>query len=761
VFLLGHLPFLASTLEDLDSVNFALGLRHFDPTLHRPHPPGYPIYMALGKMANLVASEPTALAIWGALFGACSAFSVLQLFRSLDRLDGAGGAPAPGRAVAGDALTSPAAAATCLTMASPLFWFTASRPMSDMAGLAAALAAQAVLVTAIVRQRRPVTGLVRGEFDAEMAASSGRVILVGAFLAALAIGLRSQAAWLTLPLLVLVLFDRAGRGAAGALIGSAVWFLAGVLLWAVPLVVATGGPVAYWNALTAQGGEDIGGVDLLATNLGARRAAFGLLDSFLHPWAWNLLGAIVLVLAAIGGAAMLWRARRGLFILLVAFLPYTTFHLFFHETVITRYALPLVPLVVYLAVRALFLPGRRAGSIASAVLVVVCLVVVVPALAQYARSGSPVSHTMADVRAAARQEPGAVLGMHHAFKRTAEAELGDAGFVLPAAPKHEWLSLVKYWTEGGSGPAWFLEDPRRTDLALIDPRSRVVRKAYRWPFSSREFLSGIRPNEIDWIEMRNPGWFAAEGWDLTPETAGVARLDKRSLDQGPIVAWVRRRDGPVTMMIGGRHLGRPADPPLQFTISIDHRVVETWEVLPTAPFFMRFVPVAAGVLTGAGTWGRLEVAATTEAGASRVNAAIEQFDLQAPDIPIVGFDAGWYEPEYNPAQGRMWRWASGRAVARISVAADVTLEISGQSPLGDFDKPPHVVVRAGDAVLHRAEPNDDFTWRITVPRQALALSKGLITMETDLTFRPLDRGENQDPRSLGLRIYRFGLVPAS
>ncbi len=326
-------------------------------------------------------------------------------------------------------------------------------------------------------------------------------------------------------------------------------------------------------------------------------------------------------------------------------------------------------------------------------------------------------------------------------------------------PKHEWLSIVKYWTEGGTGPVWFLQDPRRTDLALIDPRSRIVRKAYRWPFSSREFLAGIRPDEIDWIEMRDPGWFAAEGWDLTPETAGVSRLDKRSLDQGPIHAWVHRREGPATVMIGGRHLGQAGDPPVQFTMTIDQRVIDSWMVAPASSFFMRFVPVPAGALMGPGRWARLEVAATTSAGVSRVNAAIEQFDLQAPDVPILGFDQGWYEPEYNPTQGRMWRWSSGRAVARVSVAADLTLEVSGESPLRYFDRAPHVIVRAGDQILRREEPTGDFTWRITVPRQALELARGEIAIETDLTFRPVERGENNDPRSLGLRIYRFAIVP--
>ena len=36
----GHLDSLPTTHEDLDSVNFALGVRDFDPGQHRPHPPG-------------------------------------------------------------------------------------------------------------------------------------------------------------------------------------------------------------------------------------------------------------------------------------------------------------------------------------------------------------------------------------------------------------------------------------------------------------------------------------------------------------------------------------------------------------------------------------------------------------------------------------------------------------------------------------------------------------------------------------------------
>src|ERR1041384_2901670 len=49
--LLAHLPFLSPALEDIDSINFALGLHHYDPALHQPHPPGYPVYMLLGHIS--------------------------------------------------------------------------------------------------------------------------------------------------------------------------------------------------------------------------------------------------------------------------------------------------------------------------------------------------------------------------------------------------------------------------------------------------------------------------------------------------------------------------------------------------------------------------------------------------------------------------------------------------------------------------------------------------------------------------------------
>ena len=216
LFFVAHAACLPSTLEDIDSLNFALGLHEFNPAKHQPHPPGYPVFMALGKVArSIVPSDAKALAILGAIFGALAVFPLIALFRQLNALDdnvARGGGTCVWLAV-------------ILTIASPLYWFNALRPMSDIPGLAVTLAAQAALAAAYARQRLDPSR-TPGAIEA-----SGRMIVLGALLSAIAIGFRSQAAVLTLPLLALVLLQRAGRGAAGALLGSVMTFSIGVLLW--------------------------------------------------------------------------------------------------------------------------------------------------------------------------------------------------------------------------------------------------------------------------------------------------------------------------------------------------------------------------------------------------------------------------------------------------------------------------------------------------------------------------------------------------
>jgi len=81
-----HLPFLPSSLEDLDSINFALGVQSYDVSRHQPHPPGYPLFILAAKLLHTVRlSEVHALSLISVLGGALGVFGCIALFRALDR----------------------------------------------------------------------------------------------------------------------------------------------------------------------------------------------------------------------------------------------------------------------------------------------------------------------------------------------------------------------------------------------------------------------------------------------------------------------------------------------------------------------------------------------------------------------------------------------------------------------------------------------------------------------------------------------------
>ena len=138
LFLVAHLATLPSGFDDIDGYNFGLGVRDFDVAQHQPHPPGYPLFIALGKIATRVfrlvampAPEVRGLAVWSALGGAALVLLLAALWRTVD----------------GD--RSRAAAAVIVTACCPLFWFTALRPLSDVPGLCLAIAALGLAVRAL------------------------------------------------------------------------------------------------------------------------------------------------------------------------------------------------------------------------------------------------------------------------------------------------------------------------------------------------------------------------------------------------------------------------------------------------------------------------------------------------------------------------------------------------------------------------------------------------------------------------------------
>ena len=167
----------------------------------------------------------------------------------------------------------------------------------------------------------------------------------------------------------------------------------GAAMWAIPLIVASGGLAGYLRALGSQAGEDFSGVVMLWTTRTPRVAVLALLQH-VRP-ALGLAGARRCHAGARGGGVLFLlglgrtgsRASlipiatrsdsngfRALVLLAIMFAPYALFHLVFQETLTVRYALPLVlPLTYLAATRDSRCPAGAGPHRASASLVVTML----------------------------------------------------------------------------------------------------------------------------------------------------------------------------------------------------------------------------------------------------------------------------------------------------------------------------------------------------------------------------------------------------
>jgi hypothetical protein len=757
VFLALHLPYLPKSLEDLDSINFALGVRHFDVAHHQPHPPGYPVFILIAKALHaVVPAEATALALLSAIAAALGVLGLAALYRRLDGDDG------PARW---------SAAAVAVAMTTPLYWFTAVRPISDSSGLAAAIGVQAMT----------------------LAASTARGLFLAGFCAGLAAGLRSQVAWLTVPLLALRAFQGLGAGDWGLGAGSAVIgseplppspqplapstkllapspqsllpvvaaFVAGILVWLVPLVIISGGPAAYTHAVFDQGAEDLGNIQMLWTRHGARDVVDALYYALAAPWAAWPVAAVALTCAFAGLLRLAATRRRTLILLAAAFLPYFVFDLLFQETFTSRYALPLVVPMAYLAVAGLRLVPWDLGLAVAVALAMFCAHAGGTSIAAYSRVAAPAFRLLGTMGVAARHDrvtPVLAMDRRQSLDlRRPIAWIGDAmpnvALTLPSPPQHEWMEAVKYWNGGGVAPVWFVVDPLRASIDLVQHGAPLT---FRWAVPYPVLLGGTRPNEMDWYRVDRPEWYVGEGWALTPEAAGVADADRRDPSHGPITGWVRgSASSGGTLMIGGRSF----DPTLRPRLSVTLDGLPLLDDTLTPGAFLKFVSLPFSQRDNrAPAYDAVTV--TTTAGA---RIAVEQFDASTTR-PLMGFGEGWHEQELNPMTGRRWRWLSRRGELRIVVepvalppsairlhpAGSLVLHLEGESPRTYFPRGSRLVVRSREQVAFDRVLSSDFSLDVPIENAA-----DTIVLETDQSYVPAERSRrSQDRRQLGLRIFK-------
>ena len=115
--MLSRLPYLTPRINSHDAVNYALALGRYDVGLHQPHPPGYPLYVLMGRALLPLADDPAAALTW--LSALTSGLAVCAVYlcgrRMWDRAAG---------------LTAALGLAT-----SPMFWSLGGEPLPYCADL--------------------------------------------------------------------------------------------------------------------------------------------------------------------------------------------------------------------------------------------------------------------------------------------------------------------------------------------------------------------------------------------------------------------------------------------------------------------------------------------------------------------------------------------------------------------------------------------------------------------------------------------------
>src|SRR5215203_53016 len=261
---------LPKSLWELDEVLFARGVERFDPLGHRPHPPGYPLLVALGKLLNLVFHDP---------------FISLVALSFVSSLVGYGALVAAFRRIAGGAAGERVAViGALLFLLSPVMLVQGPLPMSDPPALMfIALALWAAVCLA--------------------EAGSARAAWALGACASAAIGCRPQLAMAVLPMLAAALWQAPTWRRRGEAVAA---FTLVSLLWFAPLVAATGGLERFLDYQARQASY-VAAHDATSSRTVSRARVFAIFVG--HPWGARWLSLPVLLAALAGGAGLL-RFRR-------------------------------------------------------------------------------------------------------------------------------------------------------------------------------------------------------------------------------------------------------------------------------------------------------------------------------------------------------------------------------------------------------------------------------------------------------------------
>ncbi len=479
---------LSESMWDWDEVQFSAGVREFNVghPYHHPHPPGFPVYMALAKVIRLVAATDFAALQTINLLSACMLFPLGFLLARELRFPFA-----------------TALAGAVLFVFLPNVWFYGGTGFSDVPGVAFTLAAAAMLL--------------RG-------CRNSRDYLIGAVLLGLAAGMRPQAVMLgAAPFAVAAWFQFKSswrRVVAACAIVAAI-----VVVCYVGTALASGSIEAYLGAL--RGVKDWVREHDAITN--PDRPALGTLfdEYFVRPMGAGRLGIVVSALALLGALRGLRAEGPRVGLAMLTFLPFVVFaYLSLDYNSIQRYSTAYLFLWTLLAAHALAPIGRWPAAAQVAVILLMAgryAQWTGVMLTEVRNEPAPTQAAMTFLREHVKK--GERVWIHGSLEPFAEYFLSDRDVRLTVDEnevRREGRAHEFYAFEGGLFG--------QGNQTFFRPRGRIWDVARRRYFAVTvvpisniwQFVSGWHDEEH--FEKESWRWMTARGEILIPPGAGKARL---------------------------------------------------------------------------------------------------------------------------------------------------------------------------------------------------------------------------------------------
>jgi hypothetical protein len=491
----------AQSLWDWDEVLFCLGMRSFDVAQHHPHPPGFPAYIALGRVARLVVGDD---------------------FRSLQTLNLIAGMllfPAVymlARAIGVRFSTSVLAAALCAFF--PNIWFYGGTAFSDVPSITLAVFAAALLF----RERTYFPGVV---------------------LLAIAIGIRPQNALVGLfPLFIasrrrpvrdIVIAALLGAVIVGAAFGGAAW--------------ATG--VERYRAAVRAHSEYISQVDSyhspLRPPLWRLTAAF-----FAKQYASPALSVITTLFVVISIAGAVRKRDRSMLYNALTFGPVAiAAWLFLDRYTVSRFSIGYIPMFAIFAADGIHRAARAKPRVEAGIAVALIAGFIAYSLPEFTRVRREVAPSVAALAAAIQHFDAARDDLYVAADMRPFVD-----YYMPGVPYVNVLDeRALPLSSAGKAPRLIAE------LLPTNPEGFVFRRAkgHLWNISRRHYYGAAYATMTRFADFQG-GWYpgeraAGEEWRwLAPKSTAILPPSRgESLLR---IGFVADAPSNVTIAFNGRQL---------------------------------------------------------------------------------------------------------------------------------------------------------------------------------------------------------------